>query len=70
MTVGRFGCGIAVLDNEIYVIGGSTKFSGLDEIGVNTVEAYCPLSGKWKTCAPLNEIRHWVSVSKFSIFLT
>ncbi|XP_077292711.1 kelch-like protein 25 [Arctopsyche grandis] len=62
MTIGREACGIAVLDNEIYIIGGWSKELD-EETGVKTVEAYCPLSGKWKTCAPMNEIRLWISAT-------
>ncbi|XP_077292080.1 kelch-like protein 23 [Arctopsyche grandis] len=63
MTTGREGCGIAVLDNEIYIVGGWTKHLAVDNTGVRTVEAFCPLTGKWRTCAPLIEIRHWVSAT-------
>lgn len=66
MTIGREGCGIAVLDNEIYIVGGWTKHLAVNNTGEKTVEAFCPLTGKWRTCAPLIEPRHWVSVSTIS----
>lgn len=64
MKFGREGCGIAILDNEIYIIGGYNTRFAKNETGYDTVEAFCPFSEKWRACVPLNEARLAVSVSR------
>ncbi|XP_077292901.1 kelch-like protein 15 [Arctopsyche grandis] len=64
MITGRRGCGITVLDNEIYVIGGWNE-SAIDDFGYKNVEVFCPCSEKWRTCAPMNESRHWISATTY-----
>lgn len=63
MITPREGCGVGVLNNEIFVVGGWNKFTNTDDQGVTTVEAFCPFTEKWRTCGSLIEKRHWVSVS-------
>ncbi|XP_077293317.1 kelch-like protein 21 [Arctopsyche grandis] len=63
MKIAREACGIAVLDNEIYIIGGWNYKDTVNDIGFNIVEAFCPTSGKWRTCAPTNEARLWVAAA-------
>ncbi|XP_077293318.1 kelch-like protein 26 [Arctopsyche grandis] len=65
MKIGREGCGIAVLDNEIYVIGGFNRRFAKNDTGYDTVEAFCPFSQMWRTCVSLNEAR--LAVSAISI---
>lgn len=69
MITPREGCGIGVLDNEIFVIGGWNKFTTKGDQGVKIVEAFCPFKEKWRTCGSLNEIRHWVAVSNQISFI-
>lgn len=66
----REGCGIGVLDNEIFVIGGWNSFNNINNEGETTVEAFCPSKDKWRTCGSLNEKRHWVSVSRLCHYNT
>lgn len=51
MSIPRFQCQGAVLDEEIYVIGGfNYKY-------LSAVESYNPITNKWTTLASMNEKR-------------
>ncbi|XP_077283195.1 kelch-like protein 26 [Arctopsyche grandis] len=57
MSTGRSGCGVAVLNNEMYVVGGWTGAAS------SITEAFNPISGKWKLCASMNVKRMWPGVA-------
>ncbi|XP_077299254.1 kelch-like protein 28 [Arctopsyche grandis] len=57
LSIARHGCGVAVLNNEIYLVGGCT------EKAVSVTEAFNPISGKWRTCASMNIKRMWLGLA-------
>lgn len=63
MKIGRQAFALAVLDNEIYIMGGWNDQLVVNSTSYNIVDAFCPLTGKWRSCAPMNEARHWFTVS-------
>lgn len=61
MQCGRCSLGTAILNNEVYAIG------GYDRVGcLNVVEKYNPDSNKWVTCHPVNQRNGRIAVAASS----
>ena len=52
MSTARIGCGVAVVENMLYAIGG---FDGTNYL--NTVERYDPAKNSWETVAAMSTPR-------------
>ncbi|XP_077291905.1 kelch-like protein 26 isoform X2 [Arctopsyche grandis] len=63
MKIGRQAFALAEIDNEIYIMGGWNNQLEANSTGYNNVDAFCPLTGKWRSCAPMNEARLWFSAA-------
>lgn len=53
MPTARIGCGVAVLNGKIYVIGGHTSYSYPVSTMTKVVEVFDPISNTWSTASSL-----------------
>ncbi len=60
LTTARFGVGICVLNDKIYILGGT---QGLYDTELSTVEKFDPATDAWETINPLPTKRLYLSAS-------
>jgi N-acetylneuraminic acid mutarotase len=64
MSSQRSTFGLAVLNNNLYAIGGRDS-----NVCLNSVERYSPLTNKWYPCASMNKKRGAVAVTTLNNFI-